>query len=97
MNNLETKDERVKKAEKVILNALKTDCTGCRACATDYEADNLRHAIARLNGISKVKVDEITGKVTIEYDIQKISLSKITERIEKLGYQVEIVSREEIQ
>ena len=97
MNNLETKNERVKKAEKVILNALKTDCTRCRACATGLEADNLKHAIARLNGISKVKVDEITGKVTIEYDIQKIILSKITERIEKLGYQVEIVSREEIQ
>ncbi len=96
MNNLETKEERVKKAEKVILNALKTDCTGCSTCA-DFKADNLRHAIARLNGVSKVKVDEITGKVTIEYDTQKIILSKITERIEKLGYQVEIVSREEIQ
>ena len=83
--------------EKVIMNALKTGCTGCRACASGFEADNLKHAIARLNGISKVKVDEITGKVTIEYDTQKISLSKITERIEKLGYQVEILSREEIQ
>lgn len=83
--------------EKVILNALKTDCTtGCRTCATNYEADNLRHAIARLSGVSKVKVDEITGKVTIEYHSQKISLSKLTERIEKLTYQVEIVSREEI-
>ncbi len=83
--------------EKVILNTFKTDCSGCRTCATDYQADNLRHAIARLNGTSKVKVDEITGKVTIEYDTQKISLSKITERIEKLGYQVEIAARDEIQ
>ena len=83
--------------EKVILNASKTDCTGCRTCATDYEADNLRYAIARLKGISKVRVDEITGKVTIEYDTQKISLSKITERIEKLGYQAEILSRAETQ
>ena len=85
-----------KKTEKVILNASKTDCTGCSICA-DFKADNLRHAIARLNGVSKVKVDEITGKVTIEYDTQKIILSKVTERIEKLGYQVDIVSREEIQ
>jgi copper chaperone CopZ len=97
MNNLETNKKHVKKAEKIILSALKTDCTGCRACASGLEAENLRHAIARLNGISKVKVDEITGKVTIEYDTQKIILSKITERIEKLGYQVEILSREEIQ
>jgi len=79
--------------EKVILNASKIDCTGCRTCA-DLGADNLRHAICRLSGVSKAKVDGITGKVTIEYDTQKINLSKITERIEKLGYQVEILSRE---
>ena len=90
------KNEHMKKAEKVVLNLSKEDCTGCSICA-DFKADNLRHAIARLNGVSKVKVDEITGKVTIEYDPQKISLSKITERIEKLGYQVEVLSREEIQ
>jgi copper chaperone CopZ len=88
--------EKPNKIEKVILIALKTDCTGCSTCA-DFKADNLTHAIARLNGVSKVKVDEITGKVTIEYDTQKIVLSKITERIEKLGYKVEILSREEIQ
>jgi copper chaperone CopZ len=93
---LEKKEENLKKAEKVILNALKTDCTGCSTCA-DFKADNLRHAIARLNGVSKVKVDEITGKMTIEHDLQKISLSKITERIEKLGYKVEILSKEETQ
>jgi len=93
---LETEEEHVKKAEKVVLNASKTDCTGCSICA-DFKAENLRRALARLKGVSKVKVDEITGKVTIEYDTQKIILSKITERIEKLGYQVEIVSREEIQ
>jgi copper chaperone CopZ len=83
--------------EKIILKTEKKDCTGCQACASDLEADNLRHALARLSGVSKVKVDEITGKVTLEYDKQKIILLKITERIEKLGYQVEIVSREEIQ
>jgi copper chaperone CopZ len=94
VNNLETK-EKQNKIEKVTLNALKTDCTGCSTCA-DFKADNLTHAIARLNGVTKVKVDEITGKTIIEYDTQKIILSKITERFEKLGYKVEIVSREEI-
>ena len=88
--------KQLKKAEKIILNASKINYAGCSICA-DFKADNLQHAIARLSGVSKVKVDEITGKVTIEYDTQKIVLSKITERIEKLGYQVEIVSREEIQ
>ena len=79
--------------ERVILKASKKDCTACSTCAT-FKADNLRHAIARLSGVSKVKVDEISGKVTLEYDTQRISLPKITERIEKLGYQVDIVSRE---
>jgi len=81
--------------ERVILKASRTDCIGCSTCAV-FKAENLQHAIARLNGVSKVKVDEITGKTTIEYDTQKIILSKITERFEKLGYQVEIVSKEEI-
>jgi len=83
--------------ERIILNTAKIDCRGCKTCASDLEAENLRHAIARLSGVLGVKVDEITGKVSIEYDTQKISFSKITERIEKLGYKVEIVSKEEIQ
>jgi copper chaperone CopZ len=83
--------------EKIVLKAEKTDCTGCRVCAAGIEADNLRHAIARLNGVSKVNVDEITGKVTVEHDQEKIDFSKIAERIEKLGYKVEILSRVQIQ
>jgi len=83
--------------EKIVLNTAKIDCTGCKTCASDLAAENLRHALARLTGVSKVQVDEITSKVSVEYDTQKISFSKITERIEKLGYKVEIVSREEIQ
>jgi copper chaperone CopZ len=82
--------------EKAVLKASKKDCTACSTCAT-FKADNLRHALSRLSGVSKAKVDEITGKVTIEYDTQKITLLKITERIEKLGYQVETLSREETQ
>jgi copper chaperone CopZ len=81
--------------EKAILNASRTDCSDCSTCAI-FKADNLRQAIARLSGISKVKVDEITGKVTIEYETREITISKITDRIEKLGYQVKVVSTEEI-
>ena len=83
--------------EKIVLKTEKIDCTGCRTCATDYEADNLKHALARLNGVSTVKVDKVTGNVTIKYDTKIISASKFIERIEKLGYQVEVESREEIQ
>lgn len=79
--------------EKIVLKTQKIECTGCKTCATDYAAENLRHALARLSGVSKVKVDEVTGKVTIEYDSQKISYSKFTDRLVRLGYQVEIESR----
>ena len=103
MSNLITDKFRLRKGEfnltveKIILKTEKIDSTGCKACAADFQADNLRHALARLTGVLKVKIDKITGKVTIEYDQQKIGFSKITERIEKLGYKVEILSRQDVQ
>ena len=81
-------------AQKATLNTYKLDCTGCKACAADYQADNLKHAITRLNGVLNIKVDEVTGKVVVEFDEAKINLSKITQRMEKLGYHVEVVSTE---
>ena len=83
--------------EKIIIKTEKLDCEGCKACASSLEADNLKHALARLSGISKVKVDEITGKVTAEYDPQKIGSAKIVERIQKLGYHAEVSSTEKIE
>jgi copper chaperone CopZ len=83
--------------EKIVLKTEKIECIGCRTCATDYEADNLKHALARLNGVSAVKVDNVTGKVTIKYDTKIISTSKFADRIGKLGYHCEVESREEIQ
>ncbi len=81
--------------QKSTLNTYKIDCMGCKACAADYQADNLKHAISRLNGISNIKVDGVTGKVIIEFDDAKIDLSKITKRMEKLDYHVEVASTEE--
>ncbi len=81
--------------QKTALNTYKLDCTGCKACAADYQADNLKHAIARLNGISSIKADGVTGKVVVEFDDAKIDLSKITQRMEKLGYHVEVSKTEE--
>ena len=81
--------------QKTTLNTYKIDCTGCKACAADYQADNLKHAIARLNGVSSIKADEVTGKVVVEFDEAKINLSKITQRMEKLLYHVEIAKTEE--
>jgi len=80
--------------QKTTLNTYKIDCTGCKACASDYQADNLRHALARLSGVSKVKVDGVTGKIVLEFDDAKINVAKITQRMEKLGYHVEIAATE---
>ena len=76
--------------QKATLNTYKRDCAGCKACAADYQADNLKHAIARLNGVSSIKVDGVTGKVVVKFDDTKIDISKITQRMEKLGYHVEV-------
>jgi copper chaperone CopZ len=81
--------------QKATLSTYKVDCTGCKVCASDYQADNLRHAIARLPGVSNVKVDEVTGKVVVQFDSAKINLTKITKRVEKLGYHFEVASTEE--
>ena len=82
--------------QKTTLNTYKTDCTGCKACASDYQADSLKHAIARLTGVSNIKVDDVSGKVVIEFDDAKINLLKITGRMEKLGYHVEVLSTEAV-
>ncbi len=82
--------------QRTTLKTSKIDCTDCKTC-TDFQADNLRHAIARLIGISKAKVDAVTGKVVVEYDTERTSLTKITERIQRLGYHVEALSTEEIE
>ncbi len=81
--------------QKTTLNTYKLDCTGCKACAADYQADNLKHAIGRLNGVSSIKADGVTGKVVVEFDDSKIDLSKISQRMEKLGYHVEVAKTEE--
>lgn len=79
--------------EKIIVKIAKMSSDACPTCATYFEARSLEHALMRLSGISKVRVDEVAGKISIEYDVQKISILKITERLEKLGYRVENVSR----
>ena len=40
-------------------------------------------------------MDGVTGKVIVEFDDTKIDISKITARVKKLGYHVEIASTEE--
>ena len=79
--------------EKLILKIAKMGNNACPTCATDFKVRSLERALMRLSGVSKVKVDEVTGKVTIEYDIQKIDVSKIIGRVEKLGYLIQNVSR----
>lgn len=72
--------------EKVRLKIVKKDSTTCPNCATGLEVKMVEEAMVRLMGVSKAKYDEITGNLFIEYDSNKITLSKIITRLEKLGY-----------
>lgn len=55
----------------------------CAACARRVEK-----AVGKLDGISQASVNFATEKLTVEYDIQKVSADMIKETIEKAGYGV---------
>jgi len=55
----------------------------CAACA-----QRIQKAVGRLEGITNAVVNFATEKLTVEFDSQTTSLSKIKETIEKVGYGV---------
>ncbi len=55
----------------------------CAACANRIEK-----AIGKLEGVLKASVNFAAEKLLVEYDNQKVSLDKIRETIEKIGYGV---------
>jgi len=77
--------------EKLTLKIAKTEgkACACGSCGDNFQAIGLERALIRVTGVSQVKYDVIASKVKIEYDSQKVNPSKITERLEKLGYRIE--------
>jgi copper chaperone len=60
--------------------------------APDISCEHCQHAIegavGKLTGVSSVKVDIPTKTVRIHYDRQKVTLAKIEEVLDNIGYTV---------
>ncbi len=72
--------------EKLRLKIVRNDSIACPTCATGLEAKIIEEAIKRLRGISEAKYDEVTGHLSIVFDSDNVTPSKIITRLEKLGY-----------
>lgn len=55
----------------------------CAACAKRIEK-----AVSRLDGVLEVSVNLASEKLTVGYEKQKVSLGRIKETIERIGYGV---------
>jgi len=62
--------------------------------APDISCEHCQHAIegavSKMEGVRDVHVDIPTKSVHIDYDPQKVSLAKIEEVLDHVGYTVEI-------
>ncbi|HLI68880.1 MAG TPA: heavy-metal-associated domain-containing protein [Ktedonobacteraceae bacterium] len=60
--------------------------------APDISCEHCQHAIestlGKLDGVSLVHVDIPTKSVRVSYDAQKVSLAKIEEALDDIGYTV---------
>jgi len=60
--------------------------------ALDISCEHCQHAIegavGKLSGVSSVKVDIPTKTVHIDYDSEKVTLAKIEEVLDDIGYTV---------
>jgi len=55
----------------------------CRYCE-----NNIKIAVAKLEGIKNVEVDLIKKKVNVEVDLEKINIKQIKDTIQDQGYDV---------
>lgn len=57
----------------------------CASCSSAVERN-----ISKAEGVVKANVNLATKKLTVEYDIDKISMEDMADRIHQLGYKVEV-------
>ncbi|MDD3893431.1 MAG: copper ion binding protein [Syntrophomonadaceae bacterium] len=50
--------------------------------------NSVKNSIGSLPGISKVNVELVGKKVSVEYDSEKVNVPKIKDKIEDAGYRV---------
>lgn len=75
--------DREWKVNFMIKQSIKIGGMTCAACAGRIEK-----VVGKLDGVSDASVNFATEKLTVEFDSQKVSLSKIDEAIQKVGYSV---------
>lgn len=66
--------------ENVTLNVSGMSCSHC--------VNAVEGNVGKLNGVESVKVHLESGKVDVSFDSEKVSLEKIKETIDDLGYEV---------
>jgi len=57
----------------------------CASCSSAVERN-----LSKAEGVINASVNLATEKLTVEYDTEKISIEDIGNRIDKLGYKVEV-------
>jgi len=63
-----------------ILDVIGMSCGHCE--------HSVKTSVGSLTGVSEVKVELKTGKVTVEYDPAKVDIKTIQDTIEDQGYEV---------
>ncbi len=63
-----------------ILDVAGMSCSHCE--------HSVKTAVGSLAGVSDVKIELKTGKVTVEYDPAKVDIKTIQDTIEEQGYEV---------
>ncbi|MEE3955857.1 copper chaperone CopZ [Peribacillus frigoritolerans] len=66
--------------ENVTLNVSGMSCSHC--------VNAVEGNVGKLNGVESVRVHLESGKVDVSFDSEKVSLEKIKETIDDLGYEV---------
>ncbi|HZX20931.1 MAG TPA: heavy metal-associated domain-containing protein [Clostridia bacterium] len=68
---------------ETVTKTLQVKGMACAACSSKVE-----HNISKLEGVIKAVVNLTTGKLTVEYNPEKISIDEISDKVDKLGFQV---------
>lgn len=66
--------------KKEVINITGMTCSAC--------SSRIEKTVSELNGVQKADVNLLTNKMMLEYNEKSISLEKVIEAIEKIGYGV---------
>lgn len=76
----------MKSSKQVVLPITGMTCANCAA--------TIERNLKKLNGVDHTIVNLVTERATVEYDPEKLDLSAIVQRVEKVGYGIAIVETE---